>query len=109
MMGSFLRCSIPVTERDMTRIYIVAIKDKRWSLFMHEFTLSTLLQDAANTTLRSEILQETVCNAIIANSAVCKPSEMCKMFAMMNASNTVQVLVVCAMKGIRFSSMNCLR
>ena len=27
-MGSILRCSIPVTERDMTRICIVSIKDK---------------------------------------------------------------------------------
>ena len=27
-MGSILRCSIPVAERDMTRISIVAIKDK---------------------------------------------------------------------------------
>ena len=29
VMGSILRCSIPVTERDMTRICIVAIKDKK--------------------------------------------------------------------------------
>ena len=29
-----------------------------------------LLQDAANATLRSETLQETVCDAIIANGAV---------------------------------------
>ena len=28
-MGSILRCSIPVTERDMTHICIVAIKDKK--------------------------------------------------------------------------------
>ena len=30
----------------------------------------TLLQDAANATLRSETLQETVCDAIIANGGV---------------------------------------
>ena len=69
----------------------------------------TLLQDAANATLRSETLRETVCGAMIANGAVGKPSEMYKMFAMTDASNTVQVLVVCAMKGIQFSSINCLR
>ena len=34
---------------------------------------------------------------------------MCKTFAMADASNMVQVLFACAMKGIRFSSMNCLR
>ena len=28
MPGSILRCSIPVTERDMSRICIVVIKDK---------------------------------------------------------------------------------
>ena len=33
-MGSILRCSIPVIERDMTRICIVAIKDKRQDLFI---------------------------------------------------------------------------
>jgi len=38
----------------------------------------TLLQDAANMTLRSENLRETVCDAIIANGVVWKPSEMLK-------------------------------
>ena len=33
-MGSILRCSIPVTERDKTRICIVAIKDKKMG-FIH--------------------------------------------------------------------------
>ena len=33
-MGSILRCSIPVTEGDMTRICIVAIKDKTMG-FIH--------------------------------------------------------------------------
>ena len=69
----------------------------------------TLLQDAANATLRSETLRETVCDAIIANGGVIKPSKMCKTFAMTDASNTAQILVACAMQGIRFSSMNCLR
>ena len=31
------------------------------------------------------------------------------MFAMEDASNTVQILVACAMQGIRFSSINYLR
>ena len=70
---------------------------------------STLLQDAAHVTLRSETLREIVCDAMIENGCVGKPSEMYKTFAMTDASNTVQVLVVCAIKGIRFSSMNCLR
>ena len=34
------------------------------------FSLDTLLQDAANVTLRSETLRETVCDAMIANGAV---------------------------------------
>ena len=33
-MGSILRCSIPVTGRDMTRTCIVAIKDKNMG-FIH--------------------------------------------------------------------------
>ena len=48
----------------------------------------SLLQDAANATLRSETLRETLCDTMIANSAVGKPSEMYKTFAMMDASNT---------------------
>jgi hypothetical protein len=32
VMGSILRCSIPVTERDMTCICIVGIKDKKMGL-----------------------------------------------------------------------------
>ena len=49
-----------------------------------------LLQDAANATLQSETLRETMCNAIIANGGVREPSKMPKMFVMMDASNTVQ-------------------
>ena len=43
-----------------------------------------------------------MCNAIITNDGVREPSKMTKTFAMMDASNTVQILVVCAMmQGIR--------
>ena len=69
----------------------------------------TLLQDKANATLRSETLRETTCNAIIINGGVREPSKMPKTFAMTDASDTVQILVACAMQGIRFSSINCLR
>ena len=34
LMGSILRCSILVTERGMTCICIVSIKDKRWGFFI---------------------------------------------------------------------------
>ena len=50
-----------------------------------------------------------MCDAIIANGGVREPSKMCKKFAMMDALNMVQILVACAMHGIRFSSLNCLR
>ena len=49
---------------------------------------------------------ETMCDAIIANGCVKKPSKRCKTFAMTDASNTVQILVAYVMQGIRFSSMN---
>ena len=49
---------------------------------------------------------ETVCDAIIANDGVKEPSKRYKVFAMMDASNMVQILVACAMQGIRFSSIN---
>ena len=52
---------------------------------------------------------EIVCDAIIANGGVKKCQKRCKTFAMTDASNTVQILVACAMQGIRFSSINCLR
>src|SRR6266516_3583215 len=51
---------------------------------------------------------ETVCDAIIANGGVKKPLKRCKTFAMTDASNTVQILVACAMQGIRLTQMNCL-
>ena len=57
----------------------------------------SLLQDAANATLRAEALRETMCDAIITNGGVREPSKMSKTFAMMYASNTVQILVACAM------------
>ena len=52
---------------------------------------------------------ETVCNSIIANGGVKNHQKRCKMFAMKDSSNMVQNLVVCAMQGIRFGSINCLR
>ena len=69
----------------------------------------TLLQDATNATLQSETLRETVCDAIIANGGVKNRQKMCETFAMEDASNTVQILVACAMQGIWFNSINCLR
>ena len=59
-----------------------------------------LLQDATNATVRLETLRETMFNAIIANGGVREPSKMSKMFAMTDASNTVHILVACAMQGI---------
>jgi hypothetical protein len=52
---------------------------------------------------------ETVCDAIIANGGVKNHQKRCKTFAMEDASNTIHILVACAMQGIRFSSINCLR
>ena len=52
---------------------------------------------------------ETVCYAIIANGGVKNRQKMCKTFVMDDASNTVQILVACAMQGIRLSSINRLR
>ena len=69
----------------------------------------TLLQDAANATLRSETLRENVCDAIIANGGVRNSSKMCSTFAMTDASNTVRILVACAMQGIWFNSINYFR
>ena len=43
---------------------------------------------------------EIVCDAIIANDGVKTRQKRCKMFAMTDASNTVQILVVCVMEGI---------
>ena len=40
VMGSILRCSILVIERDMKRIVSLPLRIKRWGLFMCEFTLS---------------------------------------------------------------------
>ena len=51
---------------------------------------------------------ETMCDAIITNGGVKNLSKRCKTFAMEDASNTVQILVACAMQGIRFNSINCL-
>ena len=52
---------------------------------------------------------EIVCDATITNGGVQEPSKRCKTFAMVEPSNTVQILVACAMLGMRFSPMNFLR
>ena len=65
-----------------------------------------LLQDAANMTHRSQTLWWNFVRCIN-RKWECK--KRCKTFAMAEPSNTVQILVACAMWGIRFSSMNCLR
>ena len=52
---------------------------------------------------------ETVCDAIIANAGVKTRQKRRNMFAMADASNTVQILVACAIQGIRFSPMNYVR
>ena len=52
---------------------------------------------------------KTVCDTIIANGGVKNRQKRCKTFAMEDASNTVQIVVACAMHGIRFSSINCLQ
>ena len=70
------------------------------SSFTRKWPVTALMQDAANATLRSETLRETVCNAIIANRGVKEPSKMPKTFVMTDASNTVQILVACAMQAI---------
>ena len=72
-------------------------------------TRLTLLQDTANATLRSE----TFCR----NCARCNNSKRgckncqkrCKTFAMAEPSNTVQILVACAMQGTRLVHLHCLR
>ena len=52
---------------------------------------------------------ETVCDALITNRDVKKMSKRCKMFATAEPSNTVQILVACAMQGTRLVHSNCLR
>ena len=52
---------------------------------------------------------ETVCDAIIANGGVKNRQKRCKTFAMEDASNMVHIVVVCAMQGIHFSTINCLQ
>ena len=90
----------------------VVLPDFTFYFFEHQmFTSSddfSQLQDAANATLRLETLRETMCDAIIANGGVREPSKMSKTFAMTNASNTVQIYVVCAMQGILLFQPNCL-
>ena len=52
---------------------------------------------------------ETVCEALIANGDVKNRQKRCKTFAMADTSNAVQILVACAMLGIRLIHTNCLR
>jgi len=69
---------------------------------------TSLLQDAAKVTLRSETLRRN-CVRCNNHKRWCKKTrKRCKLFAMEDASNTVQILVTCALQGIRFSSINCL-
>ena len=70
------------------------------------FSLYSILQDAAYVTLRSETLRWN-CVRCHNRKRWCKKScqKRCKTFVMEDASNTVQILVACAMQGIRFSSI----
>ena len=52
---------------------------------------------------------ERMCDALIANGDVKNRQKSCKTFAMAETSNTVQILVTCAMRGIRLIQKNCLR
>ena len=72
--------------------------------------LPSLLQDGPNATLRSETLWRN-CVRCHNHKRWCKITDKkrCKTFAMEGASNMVQILVVCAMQGIRSSSINYLR
>ena len=60
MNGDELIFSGPMTQ----------LETDRWIQNMEDHMKNTLLQDAANATLRSENLRETVCDAIIANGDV---------------------------------------
>ena len=61
-------------------------------------------------TLRSETLRRNCMRCNNHKHWYKKPRQKrCKTFAMTDASNTVQILVACAMQGIRFSSINYLR
>ena len=51
---------------------------------------------------------ETVCDAIIANGVVKNRQKRCKTFAMAEPSNTVKILVACAMQGTQLIHSNCL-
>ena len=50
---------------------------------------------------------ETVCDALITNDDVKNRQKRCKTFAMNDTSNTIQILVACAMKGIQLICTNC--
>ena len=46
------------------------VESYQWQIGLERIFILPLLQDAANATLRSETLQETVCDAIITNGDV---------------------------------------
>jgi len=52
---------------------------------------------------------ENVCDALITNGDVKNRQKRCKTFAMKDTSNTAHILIACAMRVIRFSSLNYLR
>ena len=68
-----------------------------------------LLQDTANATLRSETLWRNCVRCIDYKWGCKKPVKRCKTFAMAEPSNTVQILVACAMQDTRLIHSNCLR
>ena len=78
--------------------------------FWRRRDLLALLQDGSNVTLRSETLRRN-CVRCHNRNRWCKRNykKRCKTFAMTDASNTVQILVACAMQGIRLIQTNCLR
>ena len=67
------------------------------------------MQDGPNATVESETVRRNYVWCHNRKQWCKKPSKRCKTFVMTDALNTVQILVACAMQGIRFSSMNCLR
>ena len=79
----------------------------QWNYIL--LVMHSLLQDAANATLRSETLRRNCVRCHNRKRWCKKRLKRCKTFAMEDASNTVQILVACAMQGIRFSSINYLR
>ena len=76
---------------------------------MYSVNSHTLLQDGPNATLRLETLRRNCVRCHNRKRWCKKPSKKVQNVCDANASNTVQNLVACAMKGIRFSSINYLQ